>query len=270
MNAFWIAALYGLVIMLAMGFVTWLYSLYRNNVNIVDSLWSLMFLAGAITYIALAGELTERNILLLSLVTIWSLRLSFFLVMRNWGEDEDRRYREIRANNEPYFNLKSLYIIFGLQALLAWIISIPLLSSLSSTAEIGLIEIIATVIWVAGFAFESTADQQLYRFKSNTENRGKVLDRGLWAYSRHPNYFGEFLIWWSYFLFAVSAGGWWTVFSPLLMTLLLLKVSGVSLMEKGITERRSQYREYIESTNAFFPAKRRNSNVYLEEVNTHE
>ena len=264
MNEFWTTALYCLAIMLAMGFVTWLYSLYRKNVNIVDSLWSLMFLAGAFTYIVLAGELTERNILLLSLVTIWALRLSSFLTLRNWGEDEDRRYREIRANNEPYFNLKSLYIIFGLQALLAWIISIPLLTSLSSYAEIGLIEIIATAIWLTGFLFEATADQQLYRFKSNPDNKGKVLDSGLWAYSRHPNYFGEFLIWWGFFLFALSAGGWWTVFSPLLMTLLLLKVSGVSLMEKGITERRSQYRQYIESTNAFFPGKPRNHKVYLE------
>lgn len=264
MNEFWNAAVYGLAIMLAMGFVTWLYSLYRKNVNIVDSLWSLMFLAGAITYTVSAGELTERNILLLSLVTIWSLRLSSFLTLRNRGEDEDRRYREIRANNEPYFNLKSLYIIFGLQALLAWIISIPLLTAISSTAETGLIEIIAAAVWLTGFLIEATADQQLYRFKSNPDNKGKVLDRGLWAYSRHPNYFGEFLIWWGFFLFALSAGAWWTVFSPLLMTLLLLKVSGVSLMEKSITERRTQYREYIESTNAFFPGKPRNSKVYLE------
>ena len=264
MNDFWIAALYGLVIMLAMGFVTWFYSLYRKNVNIVDSLWSLMFLAGAATYTVYAGELTERNILLLSLVTIWSLRLSFFLTLRNWGEDEDRRYREIRANNEPNFNLKSLYIIFGLQALLAWLISIPLLSALSSPAEIGLIEIIATAVWFTGFVFEATADQQLYRFKSNPDNKGKVLDSGLWAYSRHPNYFGEFLIWWGFFLFSFTAGGWWTVYSPLLMTVLLLRVSGVSLMEKGITKRRVQYREYIESTNAFFPGKPGNSKVYLE------
>ena len=159
---------------------------------------------------------------------------------------------------------ESLYIIFGLQALLAWIISIPLLYALAQPAEIGLIEITATAIWLIGFLFEATADQQLYRFKSDPDNKDKVLDTGLWAYSRHPNYFGEFLIWWSYFLFAFTAGGWWTVFSPLLMTLLLLKVSGVSLMEKGITERRSQYRDYIHSTNAFFPGKPRNSKVYLE------
>ena len=123
---------------------------------------------------------------------------------------------------------------------------------------------IATGLWATGFLYESIADLQLYRFKSNSANSGKVLDSGLWAYSRHPNYFGECLIWWAYFLFALSAGAWWTVFSPILMTLLLLKVSGVSLMEKGITERREDYRRYIETTNAFVPGRPRRGSVYIE------
>ena len=264
MNEIWLTGLYGLGIMLMMGFVTWLYSLYRKDVSIVDSLWSLMFLAAALTYALITENFAQSNVLLLVLVAIWAIRLSVFLTIRNWGEDEDRRYREIRANNEPHFNLKSLYIIFGLQAALAWIISIPLLYALSREATVGFIEIYAACLWAAGFVFESVADLQLYRFKSDPQNRGKVLNTGLWAYSRHPNYFGEFLIWWAYFLFALSAGGWWTVFSPILMTLLLLKVSGVSLMEKDITERRSRYREYIESTNAFFPGRPRRNNVYIE------
>jgi len=264
MNEIWLTGFYALGIMLVMGFVTWLYSLYREDVSIVDSLWSLMFLAGALTYIIAAENFTERNVLLLVLVTIWATRLSVFLTIRNWGEEEDRRYREIRANNQPLFNLKSLYIIFGLQAALAWIISVPLLYAFSSETSIGFVEVFAACLWLIGFVFEAIADLQLYRFKSNTENKGKVLDTGLWAYSRHPNYFGEFLIWWAYFLFALSAGAWWTMFSPILMTLLLLKVSGVSLMEKGITERRSSYRQYIETTNTFFPGKPKHNNVYLE------
>ncbi len=264
MNEIWLTGFYGLGVMLAMGFITWLYSLYRNDVSIVDSLWSLMFLAGAITYAIFADNLTERNILLLVLISVWAIRLSVFLTVRNWGKEEDRRYQEIRANNQPYFNIKSLYIIFGLQAGLAWIISIPLLFALSAEAGIGLLELIAIAIWVVGFVFESVADLQLYRFKSNPQNNGKVLDTGLWAYSRHPNYFGEFLIWWAYFMFALSAGAWWTVFAPLLMTLLLLKVSGVSLMEKDITGRRADYRRYIATTNAFIPGKPRRNSVYLE------
>jgi steroid 5-alpha reductase family enzyme len=247
-----------------MGCLAWLYSLYKRNVNIVDSLWSLMFLAAAFTYAVVAGGFSESNILLLTLVTLWALRLSVFLAVRNWGQEEDRRYQEIRANNEPHFNLKSLYIIFGLQALLAWIISIPLLMALSSEATIGVLEMLAILLWLAGFVFETTADLQLYRFKSNPDNTGKVLDSGVWAYSRHPNYFGEFLIWWAFFLFALSSGAWWTVFSPVLMTFLLLKVSGVSLMEKGMTQRRAKYRDYMESTNAFFPGKPRRSKVYIE------
>lgn len=263
MTEIWLSGFYGLGVMLVMGLVTWLYSLYRKDVSIVDSLWSLMFLAGALTYAVSADNLTEGNLLLLVLIAIWAIRLSVFLTIRNWGEEEDRRYQEIRANNEPHFNLKSLYIIFGLQAVLAWIISIPLLYALSTATTIGVIEIFAACLWLTGFIFETVADLQLYHFKLNPDNSGKVLDTGLWAYSRHPNYFGEFLIWWAYFVFALSAGAWWTVFSPLLMILLLLRVSGVSLMEKGITERRASYAEYIASTNAFFPGKPRHNTVYF-------
>ncbi len=140
----------------------------------------------------------------------------------------------------------------------------PLLLALSSGTEIGFLELLAVAIWLLGFVFEATADLQLHRFRSDPANRGRVLGSGLWAYSRHPNYFGEWLIWWSYFLFALSAGAWWTVFSPVLMTVLLLRVSGVSLMEKDIGVRRSGYREYIESTNAFFPGKPRRRDLYPE------
>lgn len=264
MNVIWAGALYGLGIMLVIGLLGWLYSLRRQNVNIVDSLWSLMFLAGALCYAFVAGSFSSASLLLLVLVAAWALRLSIFLAVRNYGKEEDRRYQEIRANNEPNFSLKSLYIVFGLQGGLAWVISMPLLMALSAGSEIGYLELAAAGIWLLGFVIESTADQQLHRFKSNPANKGKVLDTGLWAYSRHPNYFGEFLIWWGFFLFALSAGAWWTVFSPVLMTVLLLKVSGVSLMEKDISERRAAYREYIESTNAFFPGKPRRSHVYLE------
>ena len=265
MSAIWQASFYALAVMLVMAFVTWLYSLYRKDVSIVDSLWSLMFLAAAITYAINLNNLTERNIILLLMISLWSVRLSIFLTVRNSGKEEDRRYQEIRANNQPNFSLKSLYLIFGLQAVLAWIISLPLLFAFSSDAAIGVIEVVAIALWLIGFLFESVADQQLYRFKSDSYNNGKVLNTGLWAYSRHPNYFGEFLIWWAYFLFALSSGAWWTVLSPLLMTILLLKVSGVSLMEKDISDRRSAYRQYIDTTNAFIPGKPGLNNKLMQE-----
>jgi steroid 5-alpha reductase family enzyme len=253
MTEIWLTGSYGLLLMLLMGLITWFYSLQRNDVSIVDSLWSLMFLATAILYAFAADTMNTRNLLLLVLVSAWAIRLSVFLTIRNWGQEEDRRYQEIRANNQPNFHIKSLYLVFGLQAILAWVIAIPLLFAFSVPGQIGMLEIIATALWLIGFVIETSADQQLYQFKADPKNRGKVLNTGVWAYSRHPNYFGEFLIWWAYYLFALSVGAWWSVFSPLLMTVLLLRVSGVSLMEKDISERRAGYREYIETTNAFFP-----------------
>ena len=199
MNDLLTTAFYGLAVMAAMGFLTWLYSLYRNDVSIVDSLWSLMFLAAAGFYMSSTDITNQAHILLFCMVALWSIRLSLFLTIRNWGQEEDRRYQEIRANNQPYFNYKSLYIVFGLQALLAWIISTPLLLAFSSEISLGIFEIVAVVLWLVGFIFESVADFQLYRFKSKPENSGKVLNTGLWAYSRHPNYFGECVIWWAYF-----------------------------------------------------------------------
>jgi len=175
--------------------------------------------------------------------------------VRNWGEPEDRRYQEIRRNNEPHFGLKSLYIVFGLQGFLAWVISIPLLFTLYPVTNFHWLDAVAVLLWLVGFIFESLADWQLFRFRRDDANQGKVLDSGLWRYSRHPNYFGEFCIWWGFYLLAIPTGGWWTIYAPALMTLLLLKVSGVLLMEKGIGSRRPAYQAYIERTNAFIPGK---------------
>lgn len=240
-----------LLVLLAMAVVTWVFSVYRRNVNYVDSLWSLMFLAAATLYLAQADMVEVRQLIVFSLVALWAMRLSIHLSVRNWGQPEDRRYQEIRRNNPP-FALKSLYIVFGLQSVLAWIISIPLLIALSTRIEIHLLDYLGVALWVVGFGFETLADWQLLRFQRSRSSHDAVLDKGLWRYSRHPNYFGEFCIWWGFYLFAVPAGGWWTVYAPLLMTALLLKVSGVGLMERDIGKRRPAYRRYVEVTNAFF------------------
>jgi steroid 5-alpha reductase family enzyme len=243
----------GLAVGLGIGIALWLVSIAKRNVSIVDPVWSLFFLAMTLTYLLLAPALVERAYLVLFVVTVWSVRLSLFILLRNWGEPEDRRYQQIRADNEPRFWLKSLYIVFGLQAILAWIISLPLLASILGGAPLNWIDFLAVALWLIGFGFEAIGDQQLSSFKADPANSGKVLDQGLWRYTRHPNYFGETCIWWAYFLFAVAAGGWWTVLSPILMTFLLLRVSGVTLLEKDIGERRPAYRDYIRRTNAFFP-----------------
>jgi steroid 5-alpha reductase family enzyme len=187
------------------------------------------------------------------LLTAWAIRLAFHITWRNWGQEEDSRYQAIRENNQPNFEFKSLYIVFLLQAFLAVIVALPLMSIFGSNREINILDYIALALWLTGMFFETVGDLQLSRFKASIRNQGKVLDSGLWRYSRHPNYFGEFCIWWAFFLFAAASGYWWSIVSPILMTILLLKVSGVSLLESTIAERRPEYASYCRSTNAFFP-----------------
>jgi len=246
-----------LVVLLLASVAGWLFSVVRQNVTIVDSLWALFFLLAALTTATLTPQPGPRATLIIVLVAIWAARLSGYLTWRNWGKPEDHRYQGIRRRNEPGFTFKSLYLVFALQAVLAWIIAAPLAAGISSPAPLGLFDAAGITLWVSGFLFETIGDWQLARFKANPENKGKVMDRGLWRYTRHPNYFGEACLWWGYWLIAASAGGWWTVFAPLLMSVLLLKVSGVALLEKDIGERRPAYRDYIARTNAFFPGPRR-------------
>ena len=187
------------------------------------------------------------------LVFLWSIRLAGYITWRNWGEGEDYRYQAIRRNNSPNFEFKSLYIVFGLQAGLAWFISLPLLAAMTSTAPMGVLDILGVALWIVGFVFESLGDLQLAQFRADAGNKGKVLRTGLWKFTRHPNYFGDFCIWWGFFLMALSAGGWWSILSPLMMSFLLLRVSGVAMLERDIGKRRPEYAEYVATTNAFFP-----------------
>lgn len=245
--------LLALTLILGVAVVAWVVSVAIRNVSIVDSLWSLFFLVAAAVFAVEAAPLSARGLLVTLLVAIWALRLCFYITARNWGEPEDYRYQKIRENNEPGFAFKSLYIVFGLQGVLAWLIALPLLPAITNPGGIGPLEIIATALWLVGFVFEAGGDYQLARFKEDPANNGQVLKSGFWRYTRHPNYFGDFCVWWAFYLFAVAAGGWWSVISPLLMSFLLLKVSGVAMLEKTIGERRPEYAEYVRRTNAFFP-----------------
>jgi len=242
----WTAASTAFVAMIVLALVGWLISLARRDVSIVDSLWSLFFLTALAVYSWRVGASGARTTILLVLVAIWALRLAIYLTARNWSHEEDRRYQAIRARNEPGFEWKSFYLVFLLQAILAAIIAAPLLAvaagdatvgltgSSTSGAALGVLEYAGIALWVIGFGFEAVGDWQLARFKGEPSNRGQVLDTGVWRYTRHPNYFGEATLWWGYYLIAVAAGGAWTVFAPVLMTVLLLKVSGVALLEKDI------------------------------------
>lgn len=249
----WDVYLGGLVTLLILAVLGWLISLALRNVNLVDSLWSLLFLAAAITYAGLLPETGPRAALIMILVAAWSLRLAAHLTARNWGKPEDRRYRAIRANHSPGFAWKSLYLVFGLQAVLAWLISLPLHAAMVSPAPLGMLDALGMAVVLAGLTVETLADRQLAHFKRDPANHGRVLDTGLWRYSRHPNYFGEACVWWGFGLTAVAAGAWWALLSPLLMTFLLLRVSGVVLLERDIAERRPAYRDYVARTSAFVP-----------------
>lgn len=243
----------GLVATLILATLTWLVSLLKRDVSIVDSVWSLMLLGAALAYSSGVEAYTSRSSLVLTLVLVWALRLTVHVTWRNWGEQEDHRYRAIRDKYEPHFWLKSLGIIFWFQAVLAWIISMPLWAALAVPIALNMVDILAVTLWIIGMVFETVGDWQLARFKADPANNGKVMDRGLWRYTRHPNYFGECMIWWGLYLFAVPVGAWWTIIAPLLLTYMLLKFSGVALLEENILNRRPAYREYIARTNAFIP-----------------
>jgi steroid 5-alpha reductase family enzyme len=250
MPAQWLAAC---TVLLLAAFATWLMSLAQRNVTIVDTLWPLMFVIAAAVYAVTAPAVGPRALLVLALVSIWGLRLAAHLALRNHGRPEDRRYQAIRARNEPNFAFKSLYLVFGLQALLAAVVSLPLLGAISGSTPLGPLDAAGVVLWTVGLLFESVGDWQLARFKSNPGNANRVMDRGLWGWTRHPNYFGDFCVWWGFYLIAAAAGAWWSIAGPALMSVLLMRVSGVALLEQDIGERRPGYRDYIRRVNAFFP-----------------
>jgi steroid 5-alpha reductase family enzyme len=231
----------------------WLVSLALRNSSIVDIFWGTGFVIANWVYFALTPNGTpERKLLIGILVTLWGLRLSLYILWRNWGKPEDFRYAKWREEAGASWWWKSFLRVFVLQGVLLMIISISLLAAQSGNAPFGILDYLAVPVWLIGFFFESAGDIQLARFKANPLNRGKVMNRGVWRYTRHPNYFGDAAQWWAYYLIALAAGGWWTIFSPILMTTLLVRVSGVALLEKSL-DSRPGYKEYIESTSAFIP-----------------
>ena len=243
------------VVMLLMTF-GWLLSLFLKNVTVVDSLWGMGFVIIAWTSFFLTDGFLGRKLLIAFLVTFWGLRLSIYLTWRNWGKGEDPRYGSWREKSGKHFWIVSLFKVFLLQSLFLWVISFSIQHGAASrTPEmITWLDVCGLILWVVGFIFEALGDWQLAAFKSNPANEGKVMDQGLWAYTRHPNYFGECLIWWGIFLIALATpNGWWTVLSPLIVTAVLLKMTGIPLTETVMLARRPNYHEYIQRTSAFIP-----------------
>jgi steroid 5-alpha reductase family enzyme len=243
-------AIWGLMTLL------WLISLWLRDASIVDSYWGTGFVVAAWVYFLLTpAGFSTRKWLVVLLVTLWGLRLSLHILRRNWGRGEDFRYQAWRQEHGPAWWWRSYLQVYMLQGALMWIISLPLLAAQFNAASDSLtwLDGLALPVWCVGFFFEAAGDQQLARFKADPANKGRVLNTGVWRYTRHPNYFGDAVQWWAYYLLAAAAGGFWTILSPLVMTFLLVRVSGVSLLEKTLKDAKSGYREYTESTSAFIP-----------------
>lgn len=235
----------------------WLVSIWLRDVSIVDIFWGLGFVAVAWVAFVYSGARGHRALALVGLTSVWGVRLAAYLAWRNLrGGVEDRRYAAMRRRRGESFWWRSLYIVFGLQGLLILVVASPLMVGIAAYGgrDISPLGWVGVAGFIVGLTFETVGDRQLARFKSDPDNKGKVMDKGLWRYTRHPNYFGDFLVWWS--LTAVASPGWdraWVILGPLIMTGLLLKVSGVALLEADIAERRPGYADYVRRTSAFFP-----------------
>jgi steroid 5-alpha reductase family enzyme len=241
--------------------ILWVVGTWRRDVSIVDSYWGLGFVVIAWQSLAMNGFDRWRPILLAILTTVWGVRLAIHVFARNLAQGEDRRYTAMRKPHGERFWWVSLFTVFLLQAGILWFLSWPLLASAASNGSVALhwLDAIGIACWTIGFLFEAFGDWQLSRFKANPANRDRVMDQGLWRYTRHPNYFGECLLWWGVYSIACVDGAWWSALSPILLTFLLLRVSGVTMVEADIADRRPEYREYKTTTNAFFPGPRRTS-----------
>lgn len=242
-------------IVLGLMTLLWLYSLIVRNAGIADIFWGVGFIVIAWTAFALAsGGCLPRKNLVSAMTTIWGIRLFFHIGIRNWGRPEDFRYAAWRAEHGPRWWWLSFLQVFVLQGFLMWIVSVPIIAAQTSgfPASLTPLDLLGTSVWAAGLLFEAIADSQLRRFKRDPSNQGRLLITGLWKYSRHPNYFGEALLWWGIYIVALAAGAWWTFFSPILMTWLLLRVSGVAMLERTM-KLKPGYEDYMQKTSAFVP-----------------
>ena len=245
-----------LLLILALVSALWVVSVALKNVSIVDLFWGMGFVIVNSYYFWQMGTQTPSQVLLLVLVSIWGLRLSVYLAWRNIGKGEDFRYQEFRRKyGEKNYWWISYFQVFLLQGVLMWIISLPLLAvnQFATSDSLSWLDYLGVVFWTIGFLFEAGGDYQLAKFKSNATNKGKVLDTGFWRYTRHPNYFGDSAVWWGYGLLCLSTGHYGYVAGSVIMTLLIIKVSGVALLEKTLNDQKPEYVEYMRRTSSFLP-----------------
>lgn len=246
----------GLVILIYVTLV-WLKSLWQKDAGIMDIFWGLGFIVVAYFYLAADYSNALQPRLLYSLVFLWGVRLSLHIAVRNLGEAEDARYANWRRQNGDRWWWYSFFKVFLLQGAVMWIVSLPLLAGLQDRSPLTIVDGIGILLFTVGFLVESIGDWQLRVFKKDPDNKGKVLNSGLWRFTRHPNYFGESVLWWGFTLIAVEVSTLWILISPAIMTWLLIKVSGVAMLDDLLRKTKPDYAAYIESTNAFFPGRRK-------------
>jgi len=236
-------------------FLAWLLSLKLKDASIVDRFWGLNFILLALIYFFQTKEIYWRHLIILLLLFLWGARLSLHIHWRNHGHPEDYRYQAMRKNRGTSFWWYSLFSVFFLQGVLAFLIASPILLIFAGEkAPISFFDFVGIIFWGIGFYFEVMGDRQLKKFKADPKNKGKILDQGLWALTRHPNYFGDALIWWALFLLALPVkNGWMSVLGPIIMSFFLRYVSGVALLEKSLSKNKPGYNEYVRNTPAFAP-----------------
>ena len=250
------AGLAGLGATLTVLTLVWMLSVKRRDASIADVYWGLGFVLLAWVYCFLSPALTPRSWLVAALITLWGTRLAQHIFRRNHGTGEDPRYQAMRASQGPAFWWRSLFTVFWLQGAILWFVALPLLIAVRAAqpAALTAVDGLGILLFAVGFGFEVVGDSHRAGFRADPGNRGTVLESGLWRYTRHPNYFGDAIMWWGIYTVAASTpGGWLTVLSPALMTLLLMRVSGVTLLEDGLKASKPGYRAYIARTPAFFP-----------------
>lgn len=246
----------GLGAAIALMTITWVLSLIRRNASLVDGAWGLSCASVAWVYVGASGTVNARSLLAAVLVTIWGLRLSAYLMPRNWRSGEEWRYRRLRERSPSRFPVTSLFTLFWFQAFAVIAVTLPLLATVApkQPGSLSPLDGVGVALWLTGFLFESVGDWQLARFRRDSSNGSRVLDRGLWRYTRHPNYFGDAVQWWGSGLIGLAAGRWWSLLGPAGMTAVLIWVSGQIPTEAHLRESRgSAYDDYIRRTSAFAP-----------------
>ncbi len=246
----------GFAVVLSCLTLLWLVSLWMKDASIIDIFWGMGFVIIAWTYAFDIGleNLGIRHKVLLGLVSIWGTRLAVYLASRNLGKGEDYRYVQMREAGGEKWWLISYLRVFVLQGVILWVVSSLFVPALLTGNDLVPLDYLGIGLWVIGFYFEAVGDWQMMRFKSDKENKGKVLNKGLWKYTRHPNYFGDATLWWGFFCFCLAhSQGWIYIFAPLYMTFMLLKISGVAMLEKALVNTKPAYQDYVSRTSAFIP-----------------